>query len=57
MEYVNQLFTKEIVNYINNHRSIYGLKTFAYFLLPSGLKTKARVKEKGYIKQDFMRNT
>ncbi|CAN5397751.1 asparagine synthase (glutamine-hydrolyzing) [soil metagenome] len=43
----------ETFNYVSSHRSAYGLKTFAYFLLPSSLKTSLRVKEKGYIHSDF----
>lgn len=39
--------------YIGNHNSLYGLKTFAYFLLPEFLKTKARVREKDYLNPGF----
>ncbi len=43
----------ESSKYVTNHRSLYGLKTFAYFLLPSSMKTSLRVSEKGYIHSDF----
>lgn len=44
---------KEIVKYVTIHRSIYALQTFAYFLLPSKLRVKARVNERGYIMSRF----
>jgi asparagine synthase (glutamine-hydrolysing) len=43
----------EMHSYYKNHQSTYGLKTFAYFLLPSFLKTYARVSEHGYIHKTF----
>lgn len=43
----------ETQSYLANHRSLYGLKTFAYFLLPASSKTSLRVNEKGYIHPDF----
>jgi len=45
--------SSEIFNYFINHRSIYGLKTFIYFLLPEKLRTEARVQEKGYLNRQF----
>jgi asparagine synthase (glutamine-hydrolysing) len=42
--------------YLNNHRSVYGLKTFLYFMLPETFKTKARVDEKGYLSRNFTAN-
>jgi asparagine synthase (glutamine-hydrolysing) len=45
---------KELFYYFKIHRSMYGLKTFVYFLLPEFIKTKARVGEKGYLKTEFV---
>jgi asparagine synthase (glutamine-hydrolysing) len=45
----------ETAGYLKNHKSLYGLKSFAYFLLPENLKIKARVAEKGYINKDFLK--
>jgi asparagine synthase (glutamine-hydrolysing) len=47
------LLTKESLAYLNNHRSIYGLKSFAYFMLPHHLRTSARISEKGYVTEEF----
>ncbi len=45
--------TNEMFLYLLNHKNIYGLKSFLYFLLPSSLKTKLRVGEKGYLYTTF----
>ena len=45
---------KEIFYYIRLHKSLYGLKTFIYFLLPSKLRTSIRVNEKGYLVDHFV---
>lgn len=44
---------KEAVKYFNIHKSIYGFKTFLYFLLPSYFKTKSSVGMKNYLTADF----
>lgn len=44
----------EISHYVRLHKSLYGLKTFAFFMLPSFLKTKARINERNYIKDEFI---
>lgn len=44
---------KEIYYYLRYHKSMYGLKTFAFFMLPKALRTKARMGEKGYLNRDF----
>lgn len=44
----------EVFNYSTKHGSLFGLKTFSYFLLPSIIKNQVRVKEKGYLNQDFV---
>lgn len=47
-------FFSEIYYYLKIHRSIYGLKTLVYFLMPAFLKTKARIGEKGYLNPEFV---
>lgn len=47
---------KEIYYYIKTHNSIYGIKTFIYFLLPSRLKSNIRIAEKKYLNKDFYKN-
>ncbi len=49
--------TKEMINYYNIHRSLYGLKSFAYFMLPERIRTKIRVREKGYLTERFIKET
>jgi len=46
--------SKEITFYLSKHRSFFGIKTFAYFLLPKKLRAKTRVSEKGYLNPDFV---
>jgi len=43
----------EMGHYYNMHRSLYGIKSFAFFLLPAALRTRVRVMEKGYLDPDF----
>jgi asparagine synthase (glutamine-hydrolysing) len=45
--------SSEIVQYLLKHRSVYGIKAMLYYMLPGSLKTIARVREKGYLKNDF----
>ena len=45
---------KEIYAYTKLHKSVYGLETFVFFLLPKFLKKSVRVKERGYIKNEFV---
>lgn len=47
------LLFSEIYHYLKLHRSLYGLKTFAYFLLPRKLRTSVRVDERGYLLNGF----
>lgn len=44
---------EELFYYVYHHRSLYGIKTFAYFLLPKSMRTQLRVSEKGYLLNDF----
>jgi asparagine synthase (glutamine-hydrolysing) len=46
--------SSEVFNYLFTHRSLYGLKSLAYFMLPEALRTKVKVNEKGYLKRDFI---
>ncbi len=43
----------EMGHYMNNHRSLFGLKSFLFFLLPAAMRTKLRAIEKGYLDRDF----
>jgi asparagine synthase (glutamine-hydrolysing) len=44
----------EIFQYLINHHSLFGLKTFLYFLLPEKSKTNLRVNETGYLNREFV---
>ncbi len=44
---------KEMFFYLSIHKSLYGIKTFFYFLLPEKLKTKFRVNEYNYMNEAF----
>ena len=46
--------TTEIIQYLFKHHSMYGLKTFLYFLLPEKLKTELRINERGYLVSEFV---
>jgi asparagine synthase (glutamine-hydrolysing) len=46
----------EIFYYLKVHKSLYGIKTFIYFLMPEKIKTKLRINERGYIETDFVNN-
>jgi asparagine synthase (glutamine-hydrolysing) len=43
----------EMRHYGLKHRSLYGFKSLAFFLLPAFLRTRLRVQEKGYLHPDF----
>jgi asparagine synthase (glutamine-hydrolysing) len=47
--------SSEMLCYLLNHNSIYGLKTFLYFLLPQKIKTGMRVNEIGYLRSEFVK--
>ena len=49
---IGQLIT-EIICYLKIHKSLLGIKTFFYFLLPQWIRTKARVKENNYLMPGF----
>ncbi|MFC4872906.1 asparagine synthase (glutamine-hydrolyzing) [Negadavirga shengliensis] len=44
----------EIYHYLKRHKSLYGIKSFLFFLLPEKLRTRMRVDEKGYMYKDFV---
>jgi asparagine synthase (glutamine-hydrolysing) len=44
----------EIFYYLQTHKSSYGIRSFIYFMLPERLRTKTRVNEKGYLKDEFI---
>lgn len=46
--------SNEIYCYLKEHKSLFGFKSFLYFMLPKGLRTKARVHEKNYLNIDFV---
>jgi len=48
---------KELVSYFKIHKSTYAFKTFVFFLLPGGLKSKARVNEMSCLHADFVKKT
>jgi len=47
--------SQEIYHYLVVHISLFGIKTFVYFLLPKAIRTKVRVHEKNYINADFVK--
>jgi asparagine synthase (glutamine-hydrolysing) len=44
---------REILSYSREHQSLYGLKTFLFFMLPPGLRTKLRAGEGNFLTPDF----
>jgi len=44
----------EIYEYLSKHRSLLGIKSFVFFLLPEHFRTKVKVKGKGYLVEDFV---
>ena len=43
----------EMGHYYGKHRSLYGIKSLVFFLLPAFLRSQVRVMEKGYLDNDF----
>ncbi|MCK6693640.1 MAG: asparagine synthase (glutamine-hydrolyzing) [Thermoanaerobaculia bacterium] len=43
----------EMRHYYSKHRSLYGIKSLAFFLLPAFLRSQVRVMEKGYLDTGF----
>ncbi len=46
-------FFSEMQKYYSIHKSLYGIKSFLFFLLPPSMRTSLRAKEKGYVDPDF----
>ncbi len=46
---------REIKGYFKIHKSLYGIKTMFYFLLPNALKTKAGVDNRGFLDKSFVK--
>jgi asparagine synthase (glutamine-hydrolysing) len=44
----------EMYHYVTKHRSLFGIKSFIYFMLPKSMRTSARVNEKGYLHSNFI---
>lgn len=47
---------REIINYLDKHRSFYGIKTFLFFLMPVKFRTHIRIREKAYLETHFIKN-
>jgi len=47
------LLLREASYYLKKHKSLYGIKSMFFLLLPPNLKKKARIQEKGYVTEDF----
>lgn len=43
----------EMFHYCNKHRALLGLMSFVLFMLPAGVRARARAMEKGYIDEEF----
>ncbi len=46
---------REIKAYLHVHKSLYGIKTMIYFLLPTALKTKTGIRHRGFFDKDFVK--
>ena len=46
--------TREMYCYLRNHRSIYGLQSVAYLLLPGALRRRAMIASRGYLSDAFI---
>lgn len=44
---------KEMASYVKYHKSLYGIKSFVYFMLSPSMMTKLRLSEKDYVSADF----
>ena len=49
------LFSHEVLAYFRKHRSSFGMKAFLYFKMPHAIRTSLKVREKGYINKDFVK--
>lgn len=46
---------KELFSYLKIHKSLYGLKSFGFFMLPELMRTQTRVNALGYINPEFVK--
>lgn len=46
---------KEIYSYLRIHKSLFGIKTFIYFLLPTNRRKQVKIKDTGYLDPEFTR--
>lgn len=46
---------REMKAYLKTHKSLYGIKTMLYFLLPNTLKTKSRIDNLGFLDKSFVK--
>lgn len=51
---IGKLF-RELYFYVTKHKSLMGVKSILFFILPKRLRTQVRVKEKGYLVKDFIK--
>jgi asparagine synthase (glutamine-hydrolysing) len=48
--------TTELVYYLLNHKSLYGIESFLFLILPNYIKRKINTHNKNYISEDFFYN-
>lgn len=48
------LLGKELAAYLHEHKSLFAIKSFAYFVLPEKLRLMGKVTEKGYLNSHFI---
>ena len=46
--------SEELYNYLVKHHNLYGIKSFLFFSLPENLRTRVRVRERGYLHPVFV---
>jgi asparagine synthase (glutamine-hydrolysing) len=49
------LLISEMYNYLAKHHSMTGIKSFLFFLLTPGIRTKVKVNQKGYLNAEFVK--
>lgn len=50
-------FFIELFHYCKIHKSLYGIKSLIYFLLPKNIQSKLSLNDKGYVHPEFVKNT
>ena len=51
---LKELF-REIYYYLSKHKSLFGIKSFIFFLLPANIRLRVRVQKAQYIKSNFFK--